>query len=291
MLSDAWTADQLPAGFRRGVMALKSGRWEEAEAYFLDVADETNAPVAWAGVGRAKSGRLLSGEVKVPEVAYCFDLARDACSTDEERVNMDRVLGDSLAEVLAVLYVRVIELRTQAGAIHERRAMALLSGTSSALVGSRTTSLFGTLASYDVFRRSGDAFQSSFGDAADVKREGHRTAELLLEVRRFMLSQGAAFILRVHIVERHPQITPHALSLLEAYGITDSLPSVDSRESAGDRTHYGCGWFLMAGFFGLFVIVNLFEEPVYCSIALLILGGWHLLKRIVASLVGSFEVS
>jgi hypothetical protein len=178
------------ASFRRGVMALRGGRFEEAEEHFLALAEQSEAPMAWAAVGKAKLWRVPAGEATVNEVAYCFDLAKRSCTTDEENEAVDAALGSSTIEMIAHLYDLIAQIRAKGKEVGARTWGAVGFGALSAVVGTNSKSLFGSLASYSVFSRTIDSFEDSSDEADEIVAVGSRMIALLSELRGFLLTSG-----------------------------------------------------------------------------------------------------
>lgn len=192
--------------FRRGVLALKGGRLEEAEEHFMGLAEETNEPTAWAAAAKAKLWRVPSGDTTVEEVSYCFGVARDFCETEDEARVIQKTLAESTLEMIAYCYALMSNVRKQGQAVSSRAFTAVAFGGAAALVGTNSRSLFGSLASYDVFSRSLDSVQSSFEDGDDVVAEGTRVTQLVIELCAFLRRAAPEFIPALDLLESQPEI-------------------------------------------------------------------------------------
>jgi hypothetical protein len=179
------------------MLALKGNRFEEAEGRFADIAERAEEPTAWVGLASAKMGRLLGGEVTIDELESCFDIARQLCENDDSRRSVEDVAATRAIATILQLLQQFAKLRELAGDVRDKAMLATVAGALATFTGTSSSSLFGTFASYNVFSRSVDVFESTLDDTHEICEAARRVEDLILQlsafVRRFASEPSAVY--------------------------------------------------------------------------------------------------
>lgn len=152
-------------------LALRGERFEEADRRFEDLVRDTDDSYAWLGLSCAKIGRFICGESTIDEVAAAFDFTRQTQQEEGGRRVVEVAAAQHAASAVATLIMWRAKLITAAGEVNQAALRAAAAGGISALTGSQSTSLFGSIASYNVFARCLDALQQSFADDGDIVKQ------------------------------------------------------------------------------------------------------------------------
>ena len=179
-------------------MAIKGGRFDEAERRFTQLAEATDSPEAWAMLAVSKLGRLITGDTTVEEVRYCFDEARSRCNEASDIEQIELVAGTKTTELIRALYGHLATLRRAGDAASDAAMTAAMAGIASVVVGTNSHSRFGAFASLNVFDRSLDGVTGAATDVSDLKEAAgscHRLIRALTEfVRTFSVNPSEEYL-------------------------------------------------------------------------------------------------
>lgn len=190
-------SDPNRAELRIARLALDGGRYDEAEQLFESFAKKMGGPFPWVGLGSAKLGLLLQGQTTQEEVTTCFEIARRLSETESDLKQVELVAARRAAVAVGRLYKHLVGLKRAEEANRDKASLAVAAGGLSVLFGTNSSSFFGTLASYNIFDRSADAFESSLEAESDLETDVEKV-ETLIEgivsfVRTFASSPDAEY--------------------------------------------------------------------------------------------------
>jgi hypothetical protein len=167
-----------------GLLALKGGRYEEADRRFTHIVQATDSAEAWMALAIAKFGLLADLQTTVAEVAYCADLARQKAGSVEDERDIEATIAGHAVMWITRLYAELDRHDTALRKARERNSQALAMAALATVFGTSAKTPFGMLASYDVFRRSTGAISLSATEEAEMASE--RVLGLAEELRTFL---------------------------------------------------------------------------------------------------------
>lgn len=184
-------------GLQIASLALDGGRYEEAANLFSIKTAFEDAPAAWAGLGAARLGQFVQDRTAIEEVRSCFEAARSRCEGDRGKRQVELYVARRSALALRTLYGMARSLSDEQDAVDERVTLAAAGAGLSVLFGTRSSSAFGTLASYNVFDRSADALEDSCEDrreiALNLKNIERKIEEVVSLLRNFSKNPDEAY--------------------------------------------------------------------------------------------------
>ncbi len=148
-------------------MALKGQRYDEAEKIYMNLAMQGQSAEAWIGLGITKLYQLANGRT-VDEAAFCFQKAH-SIDADKKNDIDDQFMYHS--QIVIQAYAKVVEAAVTKYAAEQKKAgWAIALTAASAVIGSRSSSAYGTIASLGATGAGVGVAVDAFSNMSDLKQ-------------------------------------------------------------------------------------------------------------------------
>ncbi len=148
-------------------MALKGQRYDEAEKIYMNLATQSSSAEAWIGLGVTKLYQLANGRT-VDESLFCFEKAF-AIDKDKKHDIDDQLMFHS--QIVIQAYAKVVEVAVAKHSEEQKKAKwAIALTAASMVVGSKSSSAYGTLASLGATGAGVGVAVGAFSNMNDLKQ-------------------------------------------------------------------------------------------------------------------------